>query len=1474
MAQVVKYKQGGSTSNKYGTFTIDGNTYDVNDDFLNQITNYGKSLDDDTAYQFSKITDALRSGESLTYDSNSDKLEGNVQFDVTNRQNDRMSHRRNKFGRFLGNSWRGREETARNAINALKGFSYVAPSPIGTDHDWSNRIDVEYKRDKDGKYELIDGKRIFIQGANNLQVKRRLNDLKGIVNYTTNDTFKGYGKLDKQAYIDLYNRLGDSGITDLIQRIENGTWTDEDKLALDDIGIFLGDEPTAEEIERRKTSTDSGSTSDLQEKERYQKAGLDYNTHNIFGVDDNGVITITDPNLLSLVGSGDAWLNDEFKRVYGAYSDYIPNTSGLFVINGKVYRGDDQQTLSKIQKYLDFVKENKRTAGNATNIKQYWDSTRSRSPWYSTSVDSEGNPMWSPYFQANRYAADLTGNYVRQSGDPLVYDYLPNYNPNDPSQFDVYGHPLKSLAERVYIDPVTKQRVDYNNPLQEQTDYNIINAYYDNNPTTAYNPYYNIGGTGGYKEIVNVGSSSNPNSKAALYYNPQTQLYYFNDENPGNNDYTINSRLALGEDKMRDYYWNVDSRLGKYIEQHPDILRDPEVKAVISDIIRDPYTSFISTRHADFTNRIIQKYPELAQLLRDLLKSQVLGKDQITYSGQGSNPRLRAITNANELEALGLAYRISRNKNGGIIKHQIGGVASNRGNSAKASAQAIQSSNKKLRSAGEDKIIGDRTELNASDKAEIAALIADAASLGATFVPVYGNIASAGIGAAGSLAGFGADIARDGLDWGDVGNLALNLGLDAATLIPGVGTGAKATKVAKALKNSKAIAKAVQTAFSFGATYEGLKTAWNNIQDGTWTIKDIRTVLNGVRGAANLNRIKGSAKTKSQTGDTVTLNPRNTNLPEIKLNRSELEAIQKSPKDNRSDKLEELIISKLPKDLKTDTTTDILTEYNIKRSNVTDWSWKKPLQFNRNNIVDTKQFKFDELPGTYRNPNELKWWNWNRRAAVRDAKINQQNPFFKPLHWNTNNIQDLNSITPITMPIYSNFAIDYGIFSRIPEKRSYYELSNRPTFYKKGGRIIKADNGINSEWFLDKKREPLTVQGDDVVVTANALSTKPQLYFEGIKPLTGTDLSTNPQLQSYIDNINKVTENRVKSQWVPENRTRDEKGKFFGHGNKNYTSSNISDALFGIGDFIVSTRGINRTSQKMKDATKNGMIGSQQQMPTEFYSRFSDNGLHRMYDDRIKTMRQYKAITSDPNQVIADRLMRDINADQMENERDTKFSQIFDQFNDKNTAQRQQYANIRAQITNENRNRWGQGLAQLDMIEANRIGQQAQNIKNLIYQFRQNNALDLQERRQAQLASKQLQAQNAFEAELNSKYQPLYTPEMQKLYPTFEDFMNKNYAKEYADLKNKHLANFTIDAYNEGPSHSWLGRRSLPRYEVPYRYIPPRVSNTSEIHKKGGTIQRFRKVDEQAYLDQQKAINKAVNDLNNNIIKLFLKMMS
>lgn len=111
----------------------------------------------------------------------------------------------------------------RNAIHSLRNFTYVKPTPGGTNYDWSGKINVEYKRDKDGKFEVVNGRRVFINGANNVAALKRLGSIEEILKYTDNDRFKGYNNLNKQAYIDFYNKLGPTGIQALKERIENGT---------------------------------------------------------------------------------------------------------------------------------------------------------------------------------------------------------------------------------------------------------------------------------------------------------------------------------------------------------------------------------------------------------------------------------------------------------------------------------------------------------------------------------------------------------------------------------------------------------------------------------------------------------------------------------------------------------------------------------------------------------------------------------------------------------------------------------------------------------------------------------------------------------------------------------------------------------------------------------------------------------------------------------------------------------------------------------------------------------------------------------------------------------------------------------------------------------------------------------------------------------------------------------------------------
>ena len=181
------------------------------------------------------------------------------------------------------------------------------------------------------------------------------------------------------------------------------------------------------------------------------------------------------------------------------------------------------------------------------------------------------------------------------------------------------------------------------------------------------------------------------------------------------------------------------------------------------------------------------------------------------------------------------------------------------------------------------------------------------------------------------------------------------------------------------------------------------------------------------------------------------------------------------------------------------------------------------------------------------------------------------------------------------------------------------------------------------------------------------------------------------------------------------------------------------------------------------------------------------------------------------------------------------------------------------------------------MADANKIGQQTQNVKNLIYQFRKDVAKDLLEKERAETAGRQLEAQDALEKDIAAKYQSTFnklTPEQQKEYGDIMGFAYTTDLAGFNALKNKHYANFPIDGYNIGMPHAFWGRPKIKPYKAPYQYTPAPGKEIVIPHKKGGKIQRFRDVDEQAFLDQQKAINKAVNDLNNNIIKLFIKMMS
>lgn len=216
-----------------------------------------------------------------------------------------------------------------------------------------------------------------------------------------------------------------------------------------------------------------------------------------------------------------------------------------------------------------------------------------------------------------------------------------------------------------------------------------------------------------------------------------------------------------------------------------------------------------------------------------------------------------------------------KRKEGGIIKAQWG-VSTDYIVDRRKPAAELNDEEKKLNKKATDSY--DKTQsikfdnkdltdaggiIKTSDRVKMGAAMADLLSAGLGFVP-GANIASAGIGAASSLAEFGADVS-DGLEWGDVGNLALNLGMDAVSLIPAM----KSIKAAKAMGKLAKFVPLIATAIGASTLFndqerESLTSSLKKVTSGN--IKDLST--DDFKNLATISRVVLGGKNflKSQDG--------------------------------------------------------------------------------------------------------------------------------------------------------------------------------------------------------------------------------------------------------------------------------------------------------------------------------------------------------------------------------------------------------------------------------------------------------------------------------------------------------------------------------------------------------------------------------------------------------------------------------
>ncbi len=260
-------------------------------------------------------------------------------------------------------------------------------------------------------------------------------------------------------------------------------------------------------------------------------------------------------------------------------------------------------------------------------------------------------------------------------------------------------------------------------------------------------------------------------------------------------------------------------------------------------------------------------------------------------------------------------------KQGGAIVMQFGGnfgEAFSQGrnafveNRAKAQGKTVAQYEADNRTPmGEKNALQTNNGWTSNDSLRVGAILGDLTSMGLAFTPA--TIASSAVGAGSTTAHLAADIAEDGLDWGDAGRALFGYSMDALGLIPGVGGVTKAAKIGRAIKvvAPKVIAAigAAGTLANSGAILGSLKKAMG---DEHLTVEDFRNITQGLMfvmggtGAAarKIHTMKGGkgtlAKGPQGTTDSVALQVKNTKTGKVEtrvFNADQAKAI-KTAKDN------------------------------------------------------------------------------------------------------------------------------------------------------------------------------------------------------------------------------------------------------------------------------------------------------------------------------------------------------------------------------------------------------------------------------------------------------------------------------------------------------------------------------------------------------------------------------------------------
>ena len=851
---------------KRGTLYIDDRAYEATDEMLEYFdrvmhrNDYGNWTE--------QYEGRLRNGETVHYysDSNTVDKPADVDSDGKNpyvagipvwkqRLHATVNSKRNKY-----QTW----------LHGLSGFNYspktdaedsTSSTPIGAEN-----LSFKYKVNEDGS------KTYLTNDADNLAIQKRISDLRGwygadedgrkkynMTAWGTPGTdkiinlFKTYDALDENNNVILDNKLAE-----IDARARKSELTDDDWSFLANLNIVpTSDQATlqaeADAETKRKLDALRGT---------WTTAGYgDYfdPLHDYYDLDGDSLklkAGVSSPyaNLRNM------YFNDDYYKTPEAATGEYDALKGLTFYNGRFYN-INSPTLAKIV--------NSENGFNAQRRAGNWNAAENIIATMHT-TDPLGAPAGMP---ANRYSSffaknpryfyspntgyqwladptnvyDANGNRITVDDTMQVVRYYDMNSPTSDGPYTTYANKYALLDEHGNFIADLDGSAVIN---LEETDprYNKERGFGAYERVVSDNPYFN----GRY--IVDLIADDGKGGGISFYYSPTDS-----------NDVLMHiqnfaKRTFVGGFAKHNGYDNVAIKIPQVLMEafanNPDlwkILENAPQKDDFENVMSLIFTSTSANRGTGSIQRKLKRLGFSSEDIHNIMEwvRTTNRQERMRYIIPNVPPREATIAareavipekvpeETEETESL---------KNGGVLKFRYGGSNEQKPVSAKSYGAKSYESTKNASNLLDGKIIQSQ-----GDTAELVAVLADLGSLATAMAGI--TPAAAGLGAAGSTARFTADMQRG--EKGAGGRYLLDLGMDAATLIPGLGILAKLGKVKR---YAPFLLRVAAGAGVGSAVYNSI----NQLANGRLTLRDIDIIVNGLSGAAGLRRMglkNGVAKT-------------------------------------------------------------------------------------------------------------------------------------------------------------------------------------------------------------------------------------------------------------------------------------------------------------------------------------------------------------------------------------------------------------------------------------------------------------------------------------------------------------------------------------------------------------------------------------------------------------------------------------